>query len=107
MRKLMKPRHSPNDYVIADMHMSGQSRFVRYRTLFADMYVVGEVHALHNEAAVSDRRRFPLADGAVDGDIFAADYSVSDDGPGFLAFVAEVLRHAADDGVFMNDAVRA
>ena len=65
----------------------------------ADMAVVRDVHVVHEQVAVADRRPAAAAGrAAMDGDELAEDVALADLEPRRLAFVLQVLRRQPDRG---------
>ena len=83
--------------VVVDVDVSAQQRAVGQHDVVAELAVVGDVRAAHEEVAIAQPRDAVfLLRGAVDGHALADDVVVTDDDAGVRAAVAEVLRFAAD-----------
>ena len=86
--------------MVVDVDVSAQQRGVGDDDVIAQLAIVGDVAAGHEEVVVADAGDAVLLfGGAVDGDALADDVVVADDHLGVGAAVADVLRLAADDHV--------
>jgi hypothetical protein len=82
--------------------VTGQQDAVSHHHAVADVAIVGDVRAGHEEIVVADRRFALVVQAAVDADVLANDVAVADDQPGRGAVEAEVLRWETDGGAGIN-----
>ena len=107
-RKVVHGHRAAQRGVVVDVHMPAQQRAVGHDDVVAQLAVVGDVAAGHQEILVAEPRDavFFFA-AAIDRHAFANDVAVADHDLGVAAGVADVLRLAADHDVRIDDVIVA
>ena len=99
-RKLMNGHGPRNRSVIVDVDMSAQQRTVGDNHMIADIAVVSDMGAGHQETVVTDGSDSAILFGtSIDGDTFTNDVVVANLDFGGSALVGDILWFAADYGI--------
>src|SRR5690349_6618738 len=105
--ELMRTHVVGQKNVVLDFYMTGQRHFIREDVVVTDDAVVRDVNAHHEEVARADASRLTRAVGAMKRAKLPNNVVVADLEETLLALELDVLRLAADDGVFVNAIARA
>src|SRR3981081_1203177 len=94
----MKGRSSAEKRLVVHAHVPGEQTIVRNDDVVADLAVVPDVHANHQEIIVADFGRASLRAAAMNCAVFADDVFITDIDLGFsFGRISKVLRRSPND----------